>query len=90
MRRLIIVILILLIPTALLAADCRRLESLRAEWARLEEKTSGGVFFSGPSEATRLNTLRRVMSMPGAITVNCRRKHNEPLDNGYEPVQSVP
>jgi len=90
MRRSIIIFLILLIPSATLAADCRRLENLRAEWARLEEKTSGGVFFSGPSEATRLNTLRRVMSLPGSLTINCRRKNNESLDHGHEPVQSVP
>ncbi len=86
----IIVFLILLIPSVSMAADCRRLERLRVEWAQLEEKTSGGVFFSGPSEATRLNTLRRVMSLPGSITINCRRKNNESLDHGYESVQSVP
>lgn len=70
MRKLLLAAAIMLALSSPLFAEtsCERMEKLRKEWIALEEKTSGGLFFSGPSEVNRLHTLREIMSR----AVECR------------------
>lgn len=64
----ILALILLVIPAQ--ASVCNNLETLRQEWVLLEEKTEGGLRFSGPKEVRRLNTLRQIMHRSGSICID--------------------
>jgi len=92
MRRILFVMILFLFsaPAAWGGTHCGRLGELKREWIALEEKTSGGLFFSGTTEVNRLHTLRRIMEQPGAVTIGCgRERRKDNVDIRYEPLRPV-
>jgi hypothetical protein len=74
-KTLFVLCLLFLIPLSGFAeTSCGKIERLRQEWIALEEKTSGGMFFSSTTEVRRLHTLREIMRQPASVQAGCNNK----------------
>jgi homoserine acetyltransferase len=55
--------------------SCDNINELRKEWMSLEERTSGGIFFSDVQEKKRLRELRRIMRIREREASECDNFH---------------